>query len=70
MRPIFVLIMGIKTLFKGFFCILIFLQIQFAENPFRDVPLDHFAYTAIEKLIDSVWKEAIEDYVEVSPSPQ
>lgn len=26
------------------------MQIQYADNPFRDVPLDHFAYSAIEKL--------------------
>ena len=61
MRPIFVRIMGIRTLLKGFFCILVFFKIQFAENPFRDVPLDHFAYTAIEKLIDEGVMEGYPD---------
>lgn len=50
MRPIFVRFKDLKFLIKGFFCILIFMQIHHADNPFRDVPLDHFAYSAIEKL--------------------
>ena len=61
MRPFFVRIIGLKALFKGFLCIFIFLKIQYADNPFRDVPLDHFAYSAIEKLVDEGVMEGYPD---------
>jgi len=53
MRLFFVGLVPFAVYLKGFCLVLTLIPAVFSMNPFRDVPGDHFAYSAIEKLAEA-----------------